>query len=52
MCGYLETLLSLCADPVSNVRLAALPLLPDVKRRLRLPADIRLLEALQQTLDR
>jgi hypothetical protein len=43
-------LLSLCADPVSNVRLAAVPLLPDVKRRLRLPADVLLIERLAATL--
>ncbi|KAJ1616001.1 hypothetical protein T492DRAFT_64118 [Pavlovales sp. CCMP2436] len=47
MCGYLETLLGLCADSVSNVRLAALPALPAIKRRLRVPADVRILEMLK-----
>lgn len=45
-------LLSLCADPVSNVRLATLRCLPAVKARLRAPADRRFLDLLQDHLDR
>jgi len=49
--GYVETLLSLCSDAVSNVRLAVLRTLPHVKRRLRLPADVKLIESLQEQLE-
>ncbi|XP_017885898.1 serine/threonine-protein phosphatase 4 regulatory subunit 4-like isoform X3 [Ceratina calcarata] len=46
---FFSILLSLAEDPVANIRLKVVSLLPQLKRQVRMPADKKLLNALEST---
>ncbi|CAK9812642.1 Serine/threonine-protein phosphatase 4 regulatory subunit 4 [Anthophora quadrimaculata] len=46
---FFSTLLNLAEDPVANIRMKVVSLLPQLKNQLRIPADKKLLTALEAT---
>ncbi|CAK9810176.1 Serine/threonine-protein phosphatase 4 regulatory subunit 4 [Anthophora plagiata] len=47
---FFSTLLNLAEDPVANIRMKVVSLLPQLKSQLRIPADKKLLTALEATI--